>query len=80
MAIRTERFVVTVGEVRAVSRTDSSYHEQVKTADGEYEKGEERHNYTLEIHLYDRGSIFVDYDDDKITRDRDYEVVAAVVK
>lgn len=80
MAIRAERFVVSEGEVRGVVRTDSRYNKHVKTKDGGYEEGEEVYEYTLEIYLFDRGSIYVAYDQDEAGRDADYELVAAVVR
>jgi hypothetical protein len=72
--IRTERFVVPSTEVRAVSRTDSSYHEKAK--DGK-SGGKMIYVYSLEVYMYERGSIYVDYDN-KNARDADFEAIAAV--
>jgi hypothetical protein len=73
-ALRSNRFVVAAMEIRAVSRTDSSYEEKAK--DGEPKKT--IYVYSLEVFLYDRGSIYVDYDD-KAERDGDFEAVAGMI-
>lgn len=69
------RFVISSGEVRAVSRTDDERTRHLGT-----EREEDTVNYYMEIFLHDGGSIWIDYDENKAKRDLDFELVANVIK
>jgi hypothetical protein len=76
MVVRTDRFVVASNEVRSVLRAEGEHRERNK----DFEPvGEATPYYTLEISLYDGGSLYVDYEQDKAARDADFETVAAVI-
>lgn len=75
MAIRTSRFVIGDGLVRAVSRHSSTY-KKCRGTDEEREVTE----YGLEVHMGDHGTVVADYGEDEAARDLDYGTVAAHIE